>query len=93
MSELITQCYIGRMRNLCSILSVFVFIAAGSFAHAAKKGQPDRNSRINCARALHSENPRYQNSFEEDRRRYEAGPDETEDRNPEERDARDPGDF
>lgn len=74
-----------------------MFIAAGSAAWAAPE------SRQNCRRDLtptefdsqgnDKEKPGYRNSFEEDRVRITPGPDEVQDRNPDERDARDPGEF
>jgi hypothetical protein len=75
-----------------------MFIAAGSAASAAPAG-----SKQNCRRDLtptefdsqgnETDKPGYRNSFEEDRARITPGPDEVKDRNPEERDARDPGEF
>ena len=81
------------MRNVCQILIVFMFISP---AWGADTRQPDLKTRVPlCQPDLNPQTPKpgHPNSFEEDRRRQEPGPDEVEDRNPGEFDARDPGGF
>ncbi len=93
------------MRNLCSILSalLFVIFAPLTWAKSPRKSslQPDRGTQHYCQRQLQAttydsygnEQPGYSNSYEQDRRRFEPGPDEVDDRNPDESDAYDPGGF
>lgn len=93
MDDLVAHGYSAVMRNLCSILIVFMFMAP---AWGADKEQPDAKTRIPlCQPDLRTEEPRpgYSNTSEEDRRRIEPGPDEVEDRNPGEFDAYNPGGF
>jgi len=90
------------MRNVCLSAFVFLFIFSGFTA-----GAKNRDCQIELLNQMYEEygmpydyppedddKPGYSNSYEQDRRHLEPGPDEGEDdRNPDERDALDPGGF
>ena len=84
---------------------MFVVVAPLAWAESGRKSsdKPDRGTRQTCERQLRSPiydsygkqttEQGYSNSYEQDQRRFQPGPDEVEDRNPDENDAHNPGGF
>ncbi len=79
------------MRNVCSLIAAILFSLP---AMAIDKKKPDLKSRLPVCQenlAPPDTQPNYGNTDEQDGRRIQPGPDEIEDRNPDEVDAVDPG--
>ena len=106
MDEALRDRYVSVMGNVGSFVFVLLFVLSGPLASAVESHKPRNSARLAraiCQNALQS--PEYDSfgnelpgsayriSSEEDRRRLEPGPDEVEDRNPDEIDAADPGEF
>lgn len=82
---------------------ILLFTTTTVWAEAGKKsqGQPDRDVPEVCQPDLSSDpyeyvpegGPSYANTDEQSRVRIQPGPDEVQERNPDELDARDPGGF
>jgi hypothetical protein len=95
------------MRNVCSFVYVIMFALLTPLTWAegprktslqlpptiARDCQPQLQPSSYGPYGNEHQDPGYSNSFEQDERRLEPGPDEVEERDPDESDARDPGGF